>query len=967
MTLSFKIFSWILLATIVGVFSAAANTNLINNYLPENIFTSGVVNTDESPNNNPLPINEESSAASLNTHLSKPINTPASNTSVFKNTIDNITFDTNLLGNRLLTKSTSTRSFVGIDGTGGTEPIPNTGIDGTGGTQPIPNTGIDGTGGTQPIPNKDIPDTDPNIFPPEDTFPPEPSIIAWGTLQRLDNQFSVNGTQFTINDSTKIVINGNTDDDTTALQSGVIVFILGHLNEPTTGSSEEPTIDNVDEPTNGNGNAPTSDSVEESSNATATQIIYTTQISGTITQVSEDSVIVLGQTIILHEDIIFNDPALPDLQVGDITLKGMTLFDLQEGDIVNVSGFKLSDDTLSATRIDRIDSNSDQLSGFVSQLNEIEKTFLVNQLMVKYDQITTPLVLSNGMAVDIKGVINIPEVPILDASSIVASTSILNRDAIHVDIEGFITKFTSESKFKIGEIDISTNLQTQFIGYGPDDLELNTKIQIEGYLDRNNKLIAKKVNLLVANFKKHNNKSTLSGTEETFKWTDVNADAYRLRVLYTNGHGVLYDKVFDGDVTSAIVKGLPENDPYFRVMLYTLHGEHWSRKIFFFHGSGIVPNPELISHSYGDVLQSTTETFIWNSVPGVKSYRLRLFDYPTNVNYYEKTFTKPEAVTVSNLPSNGADISVRLYSIRDDGWEAMSHHNVTSVSSPETKNAVITSHANRETLTGSTETFTWEDVGAEAYEFRVAMRRPDSSFKTLQLYTYDSSTTSATINNLPINSSEVLIRLRTKHSGWATKYYTFNGAPTVPKAELISHSNKGILSSTTETFSWAEVPEAEAYHLNIQNPGFDSTPRFFEDFDSFITSQTISDLPKNSATLRVTLSTKHNGYWATAVYKLTGSGEIPDAEITSHASYEKITTPSTTITWSDVDAAGYTLTIRDLSTNQRVKIHDEIYGPDITSVEINDLPKNTKLLIGLRTKHGKWWASKDLTVLTEIP
>ncbi|MFT5421227.1 MAG: hypothetical protein ACI9D5_001982 [Candidatus Endobugula sp.] len=40
-------------------------------------------------------------------------------------------------------------SFSGVDGTGGSRPIPKRGVDGTGGPQPIPNTDI--AGGPQKV------------------------------------------------------------------------------------------------------------------------------------------------------------------------------------------------------------------------------------------------------------------------------------------------------------------------------------------------------------------------------------------------------------------------------------------------------------------------------------------------------------------------------------------------------------------------------------------------------------------------------------------------------------------------------------------------------------------------------------------------------------------------------------------------------------------------------------------------
>lgn len=815
-----------------------------------------------------------------------------------------------------------TSSIAGIDGTGGTKPTPTTNPDNSSEAD-TSTAGIDGTGGTKPTQNET------ELIEPE--LPKGidgtggPKIVAvLGALDKQDDYLVINGIKFKTNDSTQTIVDNRPVTNSSLLSNGQVIIIHG----------------DVDESTN---------------TGTAKQVIYTTKISGAITLIKENSITVLEQTIVLHSDIIFGGVA--------------TQFsDLQIGDNINVSGFRLSNGDLSATRIDKVENSTDKISGSVSKLNETDQTFSINQLTVNYSQAATTPELSNGMIINIQGATNSEDQSILEADLIEDSASVLDEPVEKLELEGFITKFTDASDFNIGDITISTDLQTEFIGNDRDDLKLNSKIEVEGYLDANNVLVAEKVIFLVANITSHGYRARLTSSTETFTWNDVNAKAYRLRILYTH-YGVFYDQEFDGTTTSATVSGLPTNSAFFYVFLYTLHGEVWTRKIYNFYGSGTTPDAELTSHKHGDILESTTETFTWNEVPDAEAYHLRIFNYHSNTNHFEQTFSKPEAITLEGLPDNGADINIHLSTLHN-GWSSTKFYDLKSVQLVE--NASLISHTNGQSLSSSTETFTWKDVGAEQYELRVARRTTSAGvtngwFETLELLTFDGSTTSVTIDNLPINGGQVLIRLRTKHSGWATKHYYFSGASMTPIAEITSHSNKEVLTSTSQTFNWTEVPNAEEYILQIEGHSVFYYRHFAEDYNSFVTTQTVNDLPRNNATAFVTLSTKHNGYWAHNRYRLKGTGELEDAKINSHTSYQVVKNSKTTITWDNVDADAYFITIQNFSKSGHPRIFRQEYSADTTSAVIENLPDDSVLSIGLSTKHGNWWSNNSLTIVTDIP
>jgi len=164
--------------------------------------------------------------------------------------------------------------------------------------------GIDGTGGTATA-----------------------RVTSVGVMNSKTNSVVVNDTHFSTLDSEVII----DDEISTAadLADGQVVIINGFVDD--------------------NGE-----------NGIAERITFNTRVQGPVSQITQDprTITVLGQTIVLHEDIIFGGTA--------------TQFsDLQVGDTLQVSGFVLANNDLSATRIDRIDDNQYEVRGPISRLDEL--------------------------------------------------------------------------------------------------------------------------------------------------------------------------------------------------------------------------------------------------------------------------------------------------------------------------------------------------------------------------------------------------------------------------------------------------------------------------------------------------------------------------------------------------------------------------------------------------------------------
>jgi hypothetical protein len=860
------------------------------------------------------------------------------------------------------TGGANNNSIAGIDGTSGPDDDSIAGIDGTSGPDDDSTAGIDGTSG----PNDDSTSRCESIPLPCPDLIDESYIIATlGTVTRQENSslFMIGGYIFKVDQETKTMIDGITVQGTNEINDGEIIIIKGRIDNDLQESHEQ-------------------------IHGTAEQIIITTQINGVITQadvapeitISEpdtladkpETITVLEQTIVIPKDTIFS---------GGATKSS----DLKIDNSVKVSGFRLSNGDLSATHIEKLSTNSvDRLTGAIQNLNEIDKTFRVNQLTVNYSFITNITQLNNGVTVDVIGTIDSTMPTVLNATSISVAVSVVDNDVESIYLEGFITEFTSAANFKVGDVTVFSDYNTRFDGNGIDDLALNTKISIKGYLN-NSTLIAEEISFFVAKINRHKLGASISKTNETFEWDDVNAKAYRL-VILDNHQKIFYDETFDGNTTSAMVEGLPQGSTTFTVYLYTLHGEFWSKDIDLFRGAGTISDAELTSHPYEEerhkeghkyiLLKSTTETFTWNSIDGAQAYRLRIAD-TTGSDYFNEVFTEPEIVTVYDLPNNGADMDLYVETLYD-GWWSSRHYYLESMQSPDIRNATITSHVNGEPLTKSngTETFTWEDVGAEQYELRIARTMINGWTDILETRMLNGSDTSATVENLPLNSGQVRVRLRTKHSGWNEEKYKFPGVGLIEEAELNGHTNGQVISSASQTFSWSEILGVEKYQLSIGKV-YAGRSVFFEDYSNSTTTtnavttneitQDIHNLPRNNAKAYVRLSTQHNGYWAHKDYVLKGTGEFSSAKVTSHESYQRVNTSSTTLRWSDENADEYHLQVKNLTTKPSILLHDQAYTSDTTSVAIDNLPNNATLQIILDTRHGDWWGRKQIAITTNLP
>ncbi|MBV5328663.1 MAG: hypothetical protein JZU65_13680, partial [Chlorobium sp.] len=177
----------------------------------------------------------------------------------------------------------------------------------------------------------------------------------------------------------------------------------------------------------------------------------------------------------------------------------------------------------------------------------------------------------------------------------------------------------------------------------------------------------------------------------------------------------------------------------------------------------------------GTVLSGSSQTFTWNYA-GASNYQFRV---GTSQGAYDIALADLPGTTtstsVNNLPTNGSTtLYVRLYSQINSTW-VFNDYTYTAAT-PTLTPATIYSPANSSTLAGASQTFTWNDVGASNYQFRVGTSQGAYDIALADL---PGTTTSTSVNNLPTNGSTTLyVRLYSLHgSTWVFNDFTYISGP----------------------------------------------------------------------------------------------------------------------------------------------------------------------------------------------
>ncbi|MCP4105940.1 MAG: hypothetical protein GY749_10450 [Desulfobacteraceae bacterium] len=296
----------------------------------------------------------------------------------------------------------------------------------------------------------------------------------------------------------------------------------------------------------------------------------------------------------------------------------------------------------------------------------------------------------------------------------------------------------------------------------------------------------------------------------------------------------------------------------------------------------------------GSLLNSTSQTFMWND-SGANQYWLWIGTSEGDYDVYSGDQGTNTSVTVSDLPANQETLYVRLFSMVNGEWL---HNDYTYTACDLT--AEIQTPSSGSTLDSTTETFTWNDSGADGYWLWIGTTQGDHD-----VYSGNVGTdTSVVISDLPANGTTLYARLWTNVDGDWIYNSDLTYAACNMTAEIQSPAPGSALGATSETFTWNDT-DASEYWLWVGTSEGDHD--VYSANQGTGTSVLVSGLPVN-LTLYVRLWSKVNSSWIYNDYTYTAHS-VTLGEMMSPTPGSVLGSTNETFTWSDAGAEKYWLWI----------------------------------------------------------
>jgi hypothetical protein len=228
------------------------------------------------------------------------------------------------------------------------------------------------------------------------------------------------------------------------------------------------------------------DSSDDGVTRSSQSVSYDDTLEGPISSIdlAGQALVVLGQVVIVDAATSFDDEISPRDLTG-----------LLVDDVIEVSGLIDGNGAIRATRIDFSDDVADfEVRGIVESLDTLDRTFIINGLLVDYSEvINPPPAVANGLFVEVGG-------DSFDAGTLFATRVEIEDDGISGaddgddgEVEGYITDFVSATNFAVSGVPVTTNGQTTYEHGVVGDLAVNIKVEVEGEVNSSGVLVARKI------------------------------------------------------------------------------------------------------------------------------------------------------------------------------------------------------------------------------------------------------------------------------------------------------------------------------------------------------------------------------------------------------------------------------------------------------------------------------------------
>ncbi len=479
--------------------------------------------------------------------------------------------------------------------------------------------------------------------------------------------------------------------------------------------------------------------------------------------------------------------------------------------------------------------------------------------------------------------------------------------------------------------------------------------------------------------------STIDTTSIRFEWEDTGALFYGLTV-YQNDTSQAGNKLFfKGNITNTyqIVDNIPLDGGTLTVYLvsaykYNQYNNYYQRLQTFTFNKIKDPNTpapvtasKILSPVEGSTVTTSAITFDWEDV-GATEYNLRIGTRlragsvrGSGVLYIASFPGNTTSKTISNLLSGSGNLYAELSSKINGRWyRSVSSYKRNIQDGPAISNLI--SPTDGSTLESSTQTFTWEDVGAKEYSLSVQ----DFNGNTIYNEILPGTITSKTVTNLPNDGHEVRLSLATKYHRFfaGSNNYAFTSFTDLSalRSEIISPANNATLHSQEQLFYWKDIPAATEYHLSIGT--YPGGTDLYNASQGLNTSKMITNLPKDGKKIFIRISSKIDNTWrhsdSTVIAYKAPKSVNKKSKITSPVNGSTLSSSTVTFEWQDIGAAAYYLRVGTTKGWRNIIYRGRLSG-NKTAKTIRNIPTNGETIyVRLYSRKNRRWKFNDYKYTT---
>ncbi len=222
---------------------------------------------------------------------------------------------------------------------------------------------------------------------------------------------------------------------------------------------------------------------------TAQTVAFENNAEGPIDSINPvtNSLVVLGQTVLVDDTTQFGNTPFSALRVGNI---------------VELSGFEDADGDLRATRVEKtqdtfIPGIEIEATGTIANLDDVNQTFMLNMLIVDFSM--DPLIdvpgneLVNGQVVEVISFQNVVNGVLFADSIAVEDIGIQGDPGEAVELQGIITRVTSANTFEVNGQPVRITPDTVFESGSVDNIAKNVQVEVEGVFNADGIVILEEV------------------------------------------------------------------------------------------------------------------------------------------------------------------------------------------------------------------------------------------------------------------------------------------------------------------------------------------------------------------------------------------------------------------------------------------------------------------------------------------